>query len=135
MVKVEVGQQWRNKKTGRVFTVASVGDFNEMVCSMDGSVIIPSNDALAANWDLVRDAPQDSWGETQPSVKQETPVQYVVIQPAATIYTTAEEAKAQAMRMAKTSGGVWAVGRVEGRAVAQPPAPVPPKWEDAPYGG
>ena len=89
MVKVEVGQQWRNNKTGRVFTVA----------------------------------------------KQETPVQYVVIQPAATIYTTAEEAKAQAMRMAKTSGGVWAVGRVEGRAVAQPPAPVPPKWEDAPYGG
>ena len=129
MVKVEVGQQWRNNKTGRVFTVASVGDFNEMVCSMDGFVVIPSNDALAANWELVRDAPQDSWGETQPSVKQDTPVQYVVIQPAATIYATAEEAKAQAMRMAKTSGGVWAVGRVEGRAVAQPPAPVPPKWE------
>ena len=135
MVKVEVGQQWRNNKTGRVFTVASVGGFNEMVCSMVGSVVIASNDALAANWELVRDAPQDSWGETQPSVKQDTPVQYVVIQPAATIYTTAEEAKAQAMRMAKTSGGVWAVGRVEGRAVAQPPAPVPPKWEDAPHGG
>ena len=65
----------------------------------------------------------------------ETPAKYVVIQPAATIYATAEEARAQAMRMAKTSGGVWAIGRIEGRAVAQPPVPVPPKWEDAPHGG
>ena len=65
----------------------------------------------------------------------ETPAKYVVIQPAATIYTTAEEAKAQAMRMAKTSGGVWAIGRIEGRAVAQPPVSVPPKWVDAPHGG
>ena len=65
----------------------------------------------------------------------ETPAKYVVVQPAATIYATAEEARAQAMRMAKTSGRVWAIGRIEGRAVAQPPVPVPPKWEDVPHGG
>ena len=60
---------------------------------------------------------------------------FVVVQPGATLYADAGQAKDEALLMAQVRGGVWMVARVTGRAVPQPPAPVPPKWEDAPYGG
>lgn len=59
------------------------------------------------------------------------PGKFVVIQPMATIYDTEAEAKEQAIRMAQAQGGVWGVGRFVGRAIAQPPQPVAPKWEAA----
>lgn len=59
------------------------------------------------------------------------PGKFVVIQPMATIYATEAEAKEQAIRMAQVQGGVWGVGRFVGRAIAQPPQPVAPKWEEA----
>ena len=60
---------------------------------------------------------------------------FVVVQPGATLYADASQAKDEALLMAQVRGGVWMVARVTGRAVPQAPVSPPPQWEDAPYGG
>ena len=60
---------------------------------------------------------------------------FVVVQPGATLYADAGQAKDEALLMAQVRGGVWMVARVTGRAVQQPPVSPPPQWEDASHGG
>ena len=60
---------------------------------------------------------------------------FVVVQPGATLYADAGQAKDEALLMAQARGGVWMVARVTGRAVPQAPVSPPPQWEDASHGG
>ena len=139
MSKIEKGQIW-SAAGGVPVTITEAVDYGDAAEALHRVAEIAGKrvddvvarillEELAENPPMAPPPNEDAPTAEPERGADETPAKYVVIQPAATIYTTAEEAKAQAMRMAKTSGGVWAVGRVEGRAVAQPPAPVPPKWE------
>ena len=55
---------------------------------------------------------------------------FVVVQPGATVYDDASQAKDEALLMAQARGGVWLVAAVVGRATPQAPVAPPPKWED-----